>query len=107
MNRRRQLQTMSCTPDVDVTLIGIASFSHLDYASASATLTQPRVVMAYTAPADLIADLRALHLLEPAQLDEAARLSDVQSEPKALARALVARHGFTPNQANLLLLAAG
>jgi WD40 repeat protein/tRNA A-37 threonylcarbamoyl transferase component Bud32 len=87
--------------------VGLASAPQLEYASASATLPQPRVVMAYASAADLIADLRALKLLEPAQLDEAARLQDEQPDPNALARELVDRRWLTPFQANLILLGRG
>ncbi|HMF14561.1 MAG TPA: serine/threonine-protein kinase, partial [Gemmataceae bacterium] len=63
--------------------------------------------MAYATAAELIAGARALGLLEPAQLDDVARLSDGQSEPKTLARALVEGHFLTPFQANSLLQGHG
>jgi WD40 repeat protein/tRNA A-37 threonylcarbamoyl transferase component Bud32 len=63
--------------------------------------------MAYATASELIAGARALGLLERAQLDEAARLSDQEPEPKALARTLVDRHFLTPFQANSLLQGRG
>ena len=63
--------------------------------------------MVYASAADLVADLRALRLLEPAQLDEAARWADQHSEPKAFARILMDRRWLTPYQANLLLAGHG
>jgi serine/threonine-protein kinase len=88
-------------------LIAIASFRHLDYAAPNAALTRRRGVMAYSAAADLVAELRSFRILEPAQLDEAARLADTEADPKALARLLVERRRLTPYQANLLLLGRG
>jgi WD40 repeat protein/serine/threonine protein kinase len=63
--------------------------------------------MAYAAAADVIADLRALSLLEPPRLDEAARLAQQQADPIALVRVLVERRWLTPYQANSLLLGRG
>ncbi|HMF14082.1 MAG TPA: serine/threonine-protein kinase, partial [Gemmataceae bacterium] len=59
--------------------------------------------MAHATAAELIADVRALGLLEPAQLDLAVQLSDQQSDSKTLARILAERRLLTPFQANLLL----
>src|SRR5262245_12214587 len=59
--------------------------------------------MGYATAADLIADLRALRLLEPAQLEEAAQLEDRFSNPKELASELIERQWLTPFQVNLLL----
>jgi serine/threonine-protein kinase len=63
--------------------------------------------MAYSAAADLVAELRTLQLLEPARLDVAARLAEQQPDPKALARTLLERRWLTPYQANLLLVGRG
>jgi serine/threonine-protein kinase len=59
--------------------------------------------MGYATAADLIADLRTLRLLEPAQLEEAAQLEDRFSNPKELASELIERQWLTPFQVNLLL----
>ncbi len=59
--------------------------------------------MSYATAADLLADLRALHLLEPGSIQEAARLEDEFAEPRKLALALVERQWLTLFQANMLL----
>ena len=87
--------------------IALASFRQLDYASRIAALTRRRGDMAYPSAVDLIADLRALRLLEPAQLDEAARWAEQHPDPKTLARLLMDRRWLTPYQANLLLAGHG
>lgn len=63
--------------------------------------------MAYATAADMIADLRALGLLEADVLEEAARLQDQSPDPRVLARVLVDRHWLTPFQANLLVQGRG
>jgi serine/threonine-protein kinase len=63
--------------------------------------------MAYSTAADLVAELRSLHILEPAQLEEAARWAELESDPRGVARLLVERRRLTAYQANLLLLGRG
>src|SRR5262245_58405602 len=59
--------------------------------------------MAYATAADLIAELRALRLVEPAQLDEAAQLGSHHTDPRALAKEMIDRRWLTSYQATLLL----
>src|SRR6516162_2231832 len=53
--------------------------------------------------ASLVDALRKIPLLDPAQLEEVARLSTLSPDPKALAGELIRRGWLTPYQANQLL----
>jgi serine/threonine-protein kinase len=63
--------------------------------------------MAYASTADMLADLRALRLLEPEQSAQAARLEARAGDPEALAQQLVERRWLTSYQASLLLQGRG
>jgi serine/threonine protein kinase/WD40 repeat protein len=59
--------------------------------------------MSYATAADLLADLRALQILAPGFLKEAARLEEEFADPRKLALAFVERQWLTLFQANMLL----
>jgi eukaryotic-like serine/threonine-protein kinase len=63
--------------------------------------------MAYASAADLIAELRALQLLEPAQLEEASWLQAEQPDLNAFVHELVDQHCLTSFQANQILEGRG
>jgi serine/threonine-protein kinase len=63
--------------------------------------------MGFAIAAELVDALRALGLLEPEQLNEAAALQAEAADARALVKELVGRHWLTPHQANLLFQGRG
>src|SRR5262245_4659442 len=88
--------------------LDLACSCALDYlANQTLSPSQSGAVMGYATAADLLAELRALRLLEPSQLDQAARIDAPAADPKALASQLVERRWLTPLQASVLLQGRG